>query len=136
MTVSTPAFFRTLSNARIFPDGSFSVRFETDAGDADDRIPTSALGGIIDFLISAAKVAAPDDGSFPAGIPPEAAQFPISVQGLGLGYGHTPAESLLWIRLAPCFALAFALDSKRLSELAHELSQILRTLAANPERAN
>jgi hypothetical protein len=131
-----PALFKRLSNAAVFPDGSFSIRIETDSGSADVRIPTSELGEIINFLIAAATLAAQDDEPCAEGMPPEAVQSPLSVRGLGLGYGRNPAESLLWIQLARNLALPFALDSKKLHELERGLSHTLKTMAADPNKVN
>ncbi len=128
--------FKRLSNAMIYPDKSFSVRIETSAGAADVRITPSELGEIINYLIAAAIHAAQDNEPTAERMPPALPQSPIALQGLGLAHGRNSAETLLWVYLTPSLALPFALDSKKLTELEHGLSNTLKTMAANPNNMN
>ncbi len=120
-----PKRFLRLSNPQASVDRrNLAVLVETEDGtNLDIEIPLTEVGALIEFLVAAASRVNPEA---PCG---QASWDPIPLHGLGFGAGRSPAETLLVVRFGG-FDLAFALDSSRLKELAHDFAHILQTLAA------
>lgn len=121
-----PQKFTRFSNPVVLPDGqNFALVVEAENGSKlDIEIPFSEIGTIIEFFASLANH---------VNLNPSHARAnysPIPVQGLGFSSGRNPNETLLVVRLASS-ELAFALDSKRVAELALDFSRTAQALSAN-----
>jgi hypothetical protein len=141
METTQAATLIKLSNPHIFPDGSFSVCFQTTAGAADIRIPPSQLGDIITYLVQIAAAADSQasthaDKDMPSSTQTNKEQSPghfapIPVTGIGLSTGRHPDEVLLVVGIAG-MSVQFGMTSSQAASLEHEFVHKLKTLSASP----
>jgi hypothetical protein len=135
MTARTPLTFTGMADGAFSADHKlFLVRIETaESSGIDIAIPITEIGRLVTYLVGVPSHLA-TIGMLPKNEPETNTKLnfsPIPIYEIGLAPTNEPSETMLVVRLAAGFDLAFPLDSKKLSELGREFARNAETLSAD-----